>query len=184
MAVQRCLKLEAAPTDSTGPLGAEGLLFGGPSIRAVQECPQHGIRWRRLCDHMLPHGMHVPSGRSMSARGVRAEPIGNTGQRRSVSWTHATRYGAASGVGAWRSSSSRRREARSYMCQKQARYGPRHSANPTSLLAEELRAAWSKLWNGAERGLRRATAVWAEPAVFRHGRVPGSALAHRAATQG
>ena len=89
----------------------------------------------------------------MSARGVRAEPIGNTGQRRSVSWMHAARYGAASGVGAWRSSSSRRREARSYICQKQARYMAPASATSNELwLAEELWAARSKY--GAERGHR------------------------------
>ena len=143
-------RTEVGPLEEIVPRTA---LSCGPSIRAVQECPQHGIRWRRLCDHMLPRGMHVPSGRSMSARGVRIEPIAATGQRRSVSWMHAARYGAASGVGAWRSSSSRRREARSYMCQKQARYmAPAIARPPTSRLAEELWAARSKY--GAERGHR------------------------------
>ena len=181
-AVQRCLKLEEGVHWRTevGPLEEivpRTTLSCGPSIRAVQECPQHGIRWRRLCDHMLPRGMHVPSGRSMSARGVRAEPIGNTGQRRSVSWMHAARYGAASGVGAWRSSSSRRREARSYMCQKQARYAARQR-NPNELIGRGAPGC-----PGAERGLPRGSCACGLSQRFRHGRVPGSALARRAATQ-
>ena len=95
--------------------------------------------WTPALPHMLPRGMHVPLGRSMSARGVRIEPCAATGQRRSVSWTHAARYGAASGVGAWRSSSLRRREARSCMCVKsKLSTWPPLARPPTSWLAEEL----------------------------------------------